>query len=47
MSNPEYKVTELTKDQIDKFPEYVKKWVDIGLNTDECDVENASAQVPL
>lgn len=41
MSDPEYKVTELTKDQIDKFPEYVKKWVDIGLNTDECDVENA------
>jgi hypothetical protein len=32
-------ITELTKEQIAKFPEYVKKWTDIGLQTKPLDVE--------
>ncbi len=35
------KVKSISKDKQAKFPEYVKKWVDIGLNTDECDVISA------
>lgn len=28
------KITSLTKDQIEKFPDYIKKWTDIGLSTE-------------
>lgn len=37
----ELKVKELTPEQQGKFESYVDKWVKIGLNTDECDVENS------
>ncbi len=30
-------ITELTEDQVAKMPEYVYKWVKIGLCTDDCD----------
>lgn len=32
-------ITELTEEQIAKFPEYVDRWCAIGLNTDPCSVE--------
>lgn len=32
-------IESLTPEQEAKFPEYVKKWTDIGLNTQPCDVE--------
>lgn len=35
------KIDSISKDKTDKFPEYVKKWVDIGLSTDPCDVISA------
>lgn len=35
------KVNSISKEKEAKFPEYVKKWVDIGLNTDPCDVISA------
>ena len=38
-------ITELTQEQIDKFPYYVKKWTDIGLNTEPCNVEETKKQV--
>jgi hypothetical protein len=31
-------IDKLTQDQIDLFPSYVKKWVDIGLNTEPTDM---------
>jgi len=34
-------VKELTEDKKSKFPEYVDKWVKIGLSTEECDVVSA------
>ena len=30
-------ITELTKEQEDKMPEYADKWIGIGLSTDDCD----------
>ncbi len=30
-------ITKLTKEQEDKMPEYVDKWINIGLCTDDCD----------
>jgi hypothetical protein len=40
MSNTNQKlIEELTQEQKDKFPYYVKKWLDIGLNTEPCNVE--------
>ncbi len=34
-------ITELTKEQEDKMPEYVYKWIEIALSTDDCDREKA------
>lgn len=31
-------INELTQNQIDLFPKYVKKWIDIGLNTEPTDM---------
>ncbi len=36
-------ITELTEEQIAKFPEYVDKWVNIGFSTAEIDVDKALA----
>jgi hypothetical protein len=38
-------ITELTPDQIAKFPHYAKKWIDIGLNTDKCDFERSKSAI--
>lgn len=38
-------ITELTQEQIDKFPEYAKKWTDIGLCTKAIDKEKASKAI--
>jgi hypothetical protein len=35
----------LTKEQTDKFPEYVKKWCDIGTNCDEIDMIESVAAI--
>ena len=35
------KIQTLTKTQIDKFSEYISKWINIGLSTGKCDFENA------
>jgi hypothetical protein len=35
------KIDNLTQKQISKFPEYVKKWVDIGTNTQPTDMKKA------
>jgi len=35
------KITELTPEQEAKFPEYRKKWLDIGLSTSECNFKEA------
>jgi hypothetical protein len=35
------KITEITPDQASRFPEWVKKWTDIGLSTDPADFEKA------
>lgn len=38
-------ITKLTKEQEAKISDYTKKWLDYGLNTDECDFEKAKAAV--
>jgi hypothetical protein len=35
------KIESLTDAQISKFPQYVKKWLDIGLSCEPCDLEKA------
>ena len=37
------KLDSLTQDQINKFPEYVEKWVNIGLSTEPCNHPLAEA----
>jgi hypothetical protein len=34
-------ITELSEEQVAKFPYYTKKWIDIGLSTKECDMEKS------
>lgn len=36
--NAKNMITSLTEEQIAKFPEYVRKWVDIGISTEEVDM---------
>jgi len=38
-------IESLTQEQIDTFPHYVKKWLDIGLSTTECDVESSKLAI--
>lgn len=38
-------ITELTPEQEAKFPDYVRKWVDIGLSTEPCDFEKSKEAV--
>lgn len=38
-------ITKLTKEQQDKFPEYVKKWCDIGTSTQEIDFLECVEQI--
>jgi len=40
-------MTNLTKDQISRFPEYVKKWTDIGLSCEPVDMPRFKAGVAL
>lgn len=39
-------IESLTPEQTAKFPEYVNKWVSIGLNTDPCDMDKARTIIP-
>lgn len=39
------RIESLTDEQIAKFPEYVKRWTDIGLCTDPADRPRAEAAV--
>ena len=41
------KIEKLTQSQIDKMPEYVEKWLDIGLSTEPVDFPNAVKAVKL
>jgi len=36
------KITKLTPEQEARFPEFVKKWVDIGLSTEPADFDAAT-----
>jgi hypothetical protein len=38
-------ITELTQEQVSKFPEYVDKWLKIGLSTEPLDFDNAKKEV--
>jgi hypothetical protein len=38
-------ITELSQEQIDKFPFYVKKWTDIGMNNEPCNFKEAKKWV--
>ena len=40
-------ITELTPEQTAKFPEYVKKWLDIGLSTEPTDFEKAKVFIKM
>ena len=35
-------IKELTKEQTDKFPVYIKKWIDIGTSTDVCNMKKCT-----
>lgn len=41
------KIGKLTKEQINKFPAYVDKWLNIGLCTDTIDFEKSKEAVCL
>jgi hypothetical protein len=36
---------ELPQELVDRFPEFIDKWIKIGLNTDKCNFEESKKQI--